>query len=143
MSEINEVVFYSIDKAIKAYRQFAQRQLVAAGHSITVDQWLILNVIEENPEVLQVEMAKLVFKDKASIARIMELLVSAGSVKRTVPDSDRRRLQFSLTAKGKSELSQIGPLANDYRKKALKGLSVKEINALENSLQKLIRNCHE
>lgn len=50
MIQLDELVFYTIEKAIKSYRQFAQRQIKEQGLDITVDQWLILKTISEHPE---------------------------------------------------------------------------------------------
>ena len=53
MENLNDIVFYTIDKSIKSYKQFAQKQLKDAGFTITVDQWLVLKAIEENNRVTQ------------------------------------------------------------------------------------------
>lgn len=143
MNDIGNFVLYTIDKAIRSYRQLAQRQLVEAGSAITVDQWLILNVIQEHPGISQGAIADLVFKDKASIARSMELMVQAGAVKRTIPANDRRSVILHLSAKGKRQLEELAPIVSRYRKQALKGISRQEIDALKGTLNKLIDNCHE
>ena len=78
MEKLDSVLFYYIEKAIKSYRQFAQRELKNAGLSITVDQWLTLNCLHENPDMSQKELAETIFKDNASITRIIELLVKKG-----------------------------------------------------------------
>ena len=72
MEKIDSVLFYYIEKAIKTYRQYAQKELKNAGLTITVDQWLTLNCLNENPQITQKELAEAVFKDTASITRIIE-----------------------------------------------------------------------
>ena len=143
MSDLSNVIFYSIERAIKTYRQFAQRRLVAAGATITVDQWLVLNVIEEEPGIQQGAIAELVFKDKASIARMIDLLVQAGLVDRSVPADDRRSVQLKLTRKGRKQLAGLKPIVQRYRQQALKGVEPREVLALEATLKKITTNCHE
>ena len=60
---LNDVIFYVLEKTIKRYRQFAQSNIDRAGLDITIDQWLILNVIQEMPTLGQQEIAERVFKD--------------------------------------------------------------------------------
>ncbi|MCB9170254.1 MAG: MarR family transcriptional regulator [Flavobacteriales bacterium] len=143
MSDLGSVVFYTIERAIKTYRQFAQRRLVAAGSTLTVDQWLVLNVLEEEPGIQQGLVAELVFKDKASIARMVDLLVRTELVERKVPASDRRSVSLRLTRKGKRELVGITPVVEDYRKRALKGVKAGDIVALQGTLNRIMANCDE
>jgi len=143
MSDIGKTPFYTIERAIKMYRQFAQRRLVAAGSSVTVDQWLVLNAIEAEPGIQQGTVAEMVFKDKASIARMIDLLVEAQLVTRTIPQEDRRSVSLALTKKGAKQLTLLAPVVKDYRSKALKGVSATEVAALKVTLDKLISNCDE
>ena len=143
MSDIQGVIFYSIEKAIKTYRKYAQRRLVAAGSTLTVDQWLMLNVIDEDPGIQQGAVAGAVFKDKASVARTMDLLVQAGLVDRSVPKDDRRSVRLKLTARGRRQLEAISSVVKSYRKRALLGITPREIAATESVLHKIMSNCDE
>ena len=75
MENINAVLFYTLEKSIKVYRKYAQTLIANAGFDITIDQWLVLKSLQENSHLSQNEIADLVFKDMASITRIIELLV--------------------------------------------------------------------
>ncbi|MBK7712103.1 MAG: MarR family transcriptional regulator [Bacteroidales bacterium] len=46
------------------------------GLDITIDQWLVLKTIENNAGMTQQQIAINVFKDYASITRIIEILVT-------------------------------------------------------------------
>ncbi|HQV76582.1 MAG TPA: MarR family transcriptional regulator [Flavobacteriales bacterium] len=142
-TDIHAVVFYSIEKAIKTYRQFAQRRLVQAGSAITIDQWLVLNILVHQPGIKQGEIADEVFKDKASVARIIDLLVNAGHVKRTTPEHDRRSVHLELTRSGKAQVAKLAPIVKAYRLQALQGVTAKEIKKMSATLRKLMDNCDE
>ena len=71
---LNRVIFYTLEKTIKRYRQFAQHNIDRTGVDITIDQWLVLNILQETPTLGQLDIAERVFEDQASIARIMILL---------------------------------------------------------------------
>jgi DNA-binding MarR family transcriptional regulator len=63
MEKLNQVVFYAIDKAIKSYRQMAQKNINKHGLDITIDQWLLLTSLRNNPDATQQQIAEAVFKD--------------------------------------------------------------------------------
>jgi MarR family transcriptional regulator, transcriptional regulator for hemolysin len=141
MKQLEGLIFYELDKAIKTYRQFAQGMLTEAKLDITVDQWLVMNILNEHPGITQQEIAEKVFKDNASVTRIIELLVNKLYLKRTASD-DRRRSVLSITAKGDKLLSQASKIVQSYRRKALKGISESALNHTKKTLNTIIKNCH-
>ena len=140
MENLNHILFYTIEKSIKSYRQFAQRQIAAAGFDITIDQWLVLKTIEEDSTATQQQMAAKVFKDMASMTRIVELLVRKNYLLRKFNTSDRRRFDLELTATGKNLLQQIQPLIVSNRSTALNGISDENLQILQSELEKITSN---
>jgi len=140
LENLNHILFYTIEKSIKSYRQFAQRQIAAAGFDITIDQWLVLKTIEEDSTATQQQMAAKVFKDMASMTRIVELLVRKNYLLRKFNTSDRRRFDLELTATGKNLLQQIQPLIVSNRSTALKGISDENLQILQSELEKITSN---
>jgi hypothetical protein len=43
MEKLDSIIFYTIDKTIRSYRNYTQRQLKANGFTITIDHWLTLS----------------------------------------------------------------------------------------------------
>src|SRR5215212_1987160 len=109
-------VFYSIEKASKAYRQFAQANIAVAGIDITIDQWLVLKTLQENPDIAQQQIATMVFKDFASITRIMQALEQKRFVARAAHAHDGRRSAISLTRAGKKAIAQLEPIIESNRR---------------------------
>ena len=143
MERLENVIFYTLDKAIKSYRQYAQKQLKQAGLKVTIDQWLILTNLQDKPEISQQELSARVFKDTASVTRIIDLLVKSGLLDRDVHADDRRRKSLSLTSKGKEILEQVRPVVRKNRATALEGLGEEDLKALRSHLQLIIRNTEE
>jgi DNA-binding MarR family transcriptional regulator len=141
MEKIDSVLFYSIEKAIKTYRQFAQRELKKAGLTITVDQWLTLKCLFENPEISQKELAEVVFKDNASITRIIELLVKAKYLKRTINKEDRRKSNLSITDFGQKTIEATSIVVENYRNSALKGIGIAKEEHVKAVMKTIINNC--
>lgn len=136
-----EVIFYKLEKAIKAYRQLAQRELRDAGFSITIDQWLTIKNIAEHPGIKQNDLARMVFKDSASITRIIEILVKSNLVERTILESDRRRTSLAVTDEGLEIIGAVEQKVAQNREKALLGISTGELELLENVIKKITANC--
>ncbi len=138
---LDQTIFYVLDKSMKSYRLYAQKKLRENGIKITVDQWLVLKSICDDPDLSQKEIAERVFKDHASITRIIEILVRQGYLIRSFHETDRRRVNLILTDQGKQLQEQIIPVVILYRKKALQGLSDKDLDILMNLLGKITINC--
>ena len=140
MEYLKDIIFYSLDHSVRSYRQFAQKRLKDAGFTITIDQWLVLKAIEENDTFTQQQVAEIVFKDVASVTRIIEMLVKAGYLSRDFHPTDRRRFDLQLTQEGKELIEKLKPYTKDNRAKALEGVSQQEIKALQETLHKIINN---
>jgi MarR family transcriptional regulator for hemolysin len=111
MEKLNNTLLYTLDKCFRTYNQFAQREVRKAGYDITIDQWLILKSVAENPDITQNDISKIVFKDNASITRIIQLLVNADYLKRKEHPSDRRRMSLILTESGKKITLDVNKVA--------------------------------
>ncbi|MFC4817756.1 MarR family winged helix-turn-helix transcriptional regulator [Flavobacterium sp. GCM10023249] len=141
MEKLNDIIFYNIDKAIKTYRMFAMKKIRESGYKITTDQWLIIKSILENPKITQQELAKNVFKDNASVTRIIELMVKSHYLNRKVDANDRRKSILSVTKEGKDIIEKVQSIILENRKEALEGISKDELNTMDIVLQKIIKNC--
>lgn len=141
MEKLNDTFFYNLEKAVKTYRQYFQNQLKANGFDITLDQWLILNTIIENPNISQNEIAEKVFKDKASVARIIELLVQNGFLTRSMHPTNRRMFQLSITEKGKETIEKLSGLVQVFRKNAVLGISPDALEETQSIMKTIIANC--
>ncbi|TGE24591.1 MarR family transcriptional regulator [Hymenobacter aquaticus] len=138
---LSNVLFYSLDKAIKQYRRFAQANIDRAGIAITIDQWLVLRVILENDDLTQTEIGDRVFKDQASVARIIRLLTERGLLAAEALAYDGRRTQLRVTEEGQRILDAVQPIVLSNRGIALQGLSAADTAVLQELLERIYRNC--
>lgn len=126
---------------MRSYRQFAQAELKRHGFTITIDQWLIIKCLMENPNVSQIEISERVFKDNASVTRIIDLLVKAKYVSRKANKTDRRRSQLTVTPLGIETIEAVNELVLQYRAKALKGITPDEIENTMRIMTQISENC--
>ncbi|XLS29025.1 MarR family winged helix-turn-helix transcriptional regulator [Flavobacteriaceae bacterium M23B6Z8] len=136
----SDTIFYQIEKAIKQYRSMAQANLNELGCHITINQLLLLIQIDKRPDVSQVALAELLFKDVASITRMIELLVKEGFLIREENKEDRRRKDLKITAKGRETLDRAMPVIIKNREVAQNNISEEERKTLFQILNKIIVN---
>ncbi|WP_299224679.1 MarR family transcriptional regulator [uncultured Psychroserpens sp.] len=137
----NESVFYSIEKAIKTYRRLAQNELAKAFNDITIDQALILIFIANNPKLNQAEISELIFKDRGSVTRMIELLVKNNYLSREIHHLDRRKFKLDVTKKGEIALHKITAIVAENRSVALENITKKQTGSLQQTLNQIITNC--
>jgi MarR family transcriptional regulator for hemolysin len=137
---LNDIIFYTLEKSIKSYRQYAQKQLIMNNFDITIDQWLILKSIKENSGLTQQQIGINVFKDYASVTRIIELLVKKNYLQR-VAHTDKRRFILRMTSEAEDLMRSIQKVINANRRKALDGIDEDKLMSLKETLNKIIDNC--
>ena len=138
---LQDVLFYSLESAIKAYRRFAQARLSAAGIDITIDQWLVLKTLHESPDITLHQIGTSVFKDFASVTRIVQLLERKGLLRRKPHPNDGRRSELVLTSAGESVIRTVEPIAQANRRQALDGIDADDIARLRAVLKRITDNC--
>lgn len=141
LSSFRDTVFYRIERTIKVYRRFALENLQKQHPDLTINQGLLLSLIADSPEISQVEMATILFKDYAAITRMIELMVRRGYLARKPHEQDRRRSRLILTSLGAKTVTELAPVIKTNRKHALKGLAPTDLLELERLLGIIIKNC--
>lgn len=141
MEKLNNIIFYNIDHSIRLYRMYAQKKLREHGFKITIDQWLVIKCILENPSITQHELSELVFKDNASVTRIIDLLIKANYLEKEINPDDRRKFILHVTKEGEEIIKNVQEIVLQNRNKALKGIDTKELEIADAVLRKIITNC--
>ena len=141
MEQINQSFFYTIEKAIKVYRQYFQTQLKNAGYAITLDQWLVLNMIIDFPGITQTEIAERVFKDKASVTRIIDLLDTNQYVTRKPHPTHGKMIQIDITKKGIDTIEKLKKDVPKFRDYALRNISDDSKEEIQSVFKSIINNC--
>jgi MarR family transcriptional regulator for hemolysin len=141
METLNQSFFYTLEKAIKVYRQYFQTQLKNAGFGITLDQWLVLNMIIDFEGITQTEIAERVFKDKASITRIIDLLETNEYVVRKPHPTHGKMIQIDITKKGQDTVDALKKEVPKFRDFALRNISDENKKETQTILKTIINNC--
>ncbi|MEE4000326.1 MarR family transcriptional regulator [Tenacibaculum sp. FZY0031] len=134
-------VLYSIEETIKAYRKLSQYNISQVVPDITVDQALILLLLENN-NTTQTKIADLVFKDYASMTRIVKLMISKNYLIKTTDRKDKRKAKLEITDEGKEIIKKLSPIIQKNRQTALNNVSNEELEQLYKILKKITKNCN-
>lgn len=86
-------------------------------------------------------MARAVFKDVASITRIVQLLESKGLLVRHTHERDGRRSTLKLTPRGMGIIKTLAPVIAENRRVALRGLKPAELKRTQELLDTIVMNC--
>lgn len=135
-----KTVLYSIEETIKAYRKLSQYNISSIVPKITIDQALILIIISHSDNT-QTEIANLIFKDYASMTRIINLMISKDYLTKTLDKIDKRKAKLKITENGKIIIEKLTPMIKLNRETALKNISDKEQEQLFKILKKITQNC--
>jgi DNA-binding MarR family transcriptional regulator len=108
---------------------------------MTIDQWLILKVLIDEPDIQLNELAVKVFKDSASVTRIIILLEKGKFIKKSVHQSDKRRILLKVTAKGQKAMEDVSCIVLANRRHALNGITKDSIDATIATLKIISGNC--
>ena len=138
--KLEDVLYYLIDKTNKVGRRYSQDAFIKAGYDITIDQWLVLKKIWDSEQINQVELADSIFKDTASITRILQILVKKKLVKKDFKEGDKRHYMLSLTVKGEQYFKEILSLVKTIRQQGTANFSDSEKETLKKLLNRVIQN---
>ncbi|MCB9297870.1 MAG: MarR family transcriptional regulator [Lewinellaceae bacterium] len=129
-----------MERTAKRLKQFFQQQLTAADTGITIDQWVVLQVLDRQEGLSQLEIARETYKDAPTITRIIDLLCRKGLTQRVTDPADRRRFKIQLTGEGREKIDATLPIIRDARRQAWQGIEDTEIDRLVDVLNDVFNN---
>ena len=78
-------------------------------HGLTEQQWRVVRVLAEYPDIDASELAQRALLLAPSLSRIFQFLEREKLIRRTVDTRDQRRSLFSLTSKGNTLYERVAP----------------------------------
>jgi DNA-binding MarR family transcriptional regulator len=140
MDKQSELSGFILERTAKRMKQFFQQRLLAEEAGITIDQWVVLQVLDKKEGLSQLEIARATFKDAPTITRIIDLLCQKGLTRRVTDPKDRRRFKIQLTEEGHEKIQRVLPIIRNARRQAWEGLQNEEIDQLVGVLNKVFEN---
>ena len=107
---------------------------------LTLEQFVILGLLNSNCDLIQRDLAKELQKDKSIIVRQINCLLENQFVVRLTNKDDKRVKNLILTKKGFEQLNQMKEIASEVSRKLLTGISENELEVFQNVLLKIQEN---
>lgn len=107
---------------------------------ITPEQYLILLLIIENEGIHQRQICEITLKDRANIARIVEILLQKELIEKKTDSNGRRIYKIIATEKGKNLIKTIEPCDIDLRSFITRDISEEELEITRRTLEKIKTN---
>ena len=138
--KIEKVILFQIDKTSKISKLYSQREFDRLGMGITVEQWILLKLIDENDGLTQKELAEKSLRDPASITRTLDLLSTKGFIERKPVEDNRRQYSICLKEKGSKFIKQYISVVETHRAKSIEGITNEELDTLNRLLNIIQKN---
>ena len=92
---------------------------------ITQEEFIILDCLYINPNIIQMELAKLILKGRAHTRKFLKSLEEKKLITRTPIKQDSKIvMQITITKKGLEVYNQISKAMDEYIKTASRGLNI-------------------
>ena len=99
---------FLLEKTAKLMKlHFSRMLLLHPEIDITVDQWIILDLLHSGEKINQQKLAELAFKDAPTVTRILDILEQKKYIARKTDKGDRRKFDISLLAISNAPSSSI------------------------------------
>lgn len=140
LDELKHITLPWIGKTAKMLDYCHTQKLKEHGFDLTKEQWILLKVLSNHPDVTQNKLACLTNRDKTSMTRLIHTLEKKGLIARISARNDKRINQLQLTPKGLQMLNKAEQIFMQLVIQLQHGLSEQEIENLINVLKKIQDN---
>lgn len=111
----------------KLHRLMKQRYAAEAEVKLTVEEFILLNMIEAQTDQILQNIAIATGKNKSVVMRMIDSLEEKGLAKRTVNPEDRRENLLSITEKGVEVVVQYQAIEKRLSSDLLEGIPADEV----------------
>lgn len=111
----------------KLHRLMKQRYAAEAEVKLTVEEFILLNMIEAQTDQILQNIAIATGKNKSVVMRMIDSLEEKGLAKRTVNPEDRRENLLSITEKGVEVVAQYQAIEKRLSSDLLEGIPADEV----------------
>jgi len=139
-TDIHNVIMFQIEQTSKTAKQHTQKVFDSLGLGITVEQWILMKIVQETQPLSQKELAEFSLRDPASITRTLDILQKKGFLVREAIPGNRRQYNVRLTSSGEAFVQKHMALVKQQREQSTAGFSAEELNQLSEMLQRIKDN---
>ena len=113
-------------------------QVYEERFSLSIPEWRVIAILGRYPGLSAVEVAERTVMDKVAVSRAVTKLLKNGRIDRQFADADRRRSILNLSQEGRRVHNEIAPLALQFERDLLEGLSGDDLAKLDFIMEHLL-----
>lgn len=127
----------------KLHRLMKQRYTQEAEVKMTVEEFILLNMIKARTDQTLQNIAIATGKNKSVVMRMIDSLEEKGLAKRTVNPEDRRENLLSITEKGEEVVCQYQEIEKRLSNELLEGISPEKIAIFFEVIEKISQKAND
>ena len=113
-------------------------QVYEERFNLSIPEWRVIAILGRYPGLSAVEVAERTVMDKVAVSRAVTKLLKNGRIDREFADADRRRSILNLSEEGRRVHNEVAPLALQFERDLLEGLSAEETASLDAIMERLL-----
>ena len=138
--ESGKLLGYMLGQSLRVFKNQMVSEFKEMEIELTVEQFVILSLLNSNCDLIQRDLASQLQKDKSIIVRQINCLLENQYVVRLTNKDDKRVKNLILTKKGFDKLNQMKGIASEVSRKLLTGITENELEIFQNVLFKIQAN---
>lgn len=135
-----EELLLQFEETVRKQKAFFNQVCSRKGFVISYDQWLVLEQVMDKQGINQSDIAKLVFKEPASISRIISYLEKKDLIVKVNNEKNKRANKIYLTHQGYDICEKIAKIYKDCLGKQFKGIYEREVSLIRELLNRVNAN---
>jgi DNA-binding MarR family transcriptional regulator len=135
---LDEILVFKL-RRIRDVLTHAFRESSTEGRGLRAGEFSALALIHANPDISQIELARVGGFDQTILVGVIDDLESRGWVLRQQHQQDRRRRVLHITKAGRAALDDLLAKALENEKPARKAVKTAEMRAFQKALDDIFR----
>lgn len=139
-----EGFFYEIELTARYVKQLALELFKKLEIEMSVSEFIVLDILTYSKEVCQRDIAKKIFKDRATTGKILDSLEKRGLIERVIDTKNNRLVKkIKINKDGLKIAKEINKKLEKTKKMVDEKISQKDKNGVVNSLRTIRKHLDE
>ena len=130
-------LFCFIGRTMRSIMLILEEKFEEEGLGLNLPQFILLNILSNNDNLILEDLSKFLNKDKSAILRNVNYLENKFLIAKMTDKNDRRRKVLVLTKKGVEMLENARLIEQQLQQKLTNGLACDKVNNFKNVLEQM------
>jgi DNA-binding MarR family transcriptional regulator len=137
--QLDDFLPYLINRVgVALVAHFTEQAL--ARHQVTIDMWRVLAALSDNGRQRQIDLAGMTSIEASTMSRMVTRLTHRGLVNRNRSRTNGREVVVELTARGKTLVNQLIPVALSVESSAIGAVGARDVTRIKQVLHRMYAN---